>query len=103
MLLLFSKGHDEYGDDERSIFYKLSLLIIDFYILSFLSVMILNIKIFYLCKKTTMLYPLSYYLLPNLKIYIKGNHGDFLKIFALVILGYVGLIIVKKICLKILN
>ncbi len=103
MLLLCSKKYDPYDDKERSVFYTLSLLVIDFYILSFLALVILNIKIFYLCKKIIMLYPLSDYLLPNLKVYLKGHHGDFLKIFVLVIFGYVGLIIVKKICLKILN
>ena len=69
MLLLFSKNNSECDAEEKSIFYKISLLIIDIYILHFLSFMILNIKIYYLCKTIKMDFPLRDYLLPNAKLY----------------------------------
>jgi len=103
MLLLFSKKYDPYDEEERSIFYKLSLLVIDFYILNFLSLMILNFKIYTVYKKVKLSDSLSDYLLPNSKFYMKGSDGLYLKIFLYVVFSYVVLLIVKKICQKILN
>ena len=103
MLFLFSKNNSDYDYEEKSIFYKFSLLVIDFYILSFLSLMILNIKIYYLCKSIKIKYPLMDCLLPNMKGYVTGYNGYYLKIFLFIAFSYIALIIVKKICQKILN